>query len=158
MGAVTLPPIQKGAPYPDRLLIGRQTALVVFAAAFHGLNDASWIADADLRATCVDLDAVKLDEMADIYPRDWAFVCADAYDLAARTQRQWDVVSCDPFTNEMQRCADNIEDWCRLARHAVILGTGTDTVVDVPDGWFVTGTVWRTGLDGGVYWTTLERP
>ncbi len=146
--------VAKGFDYPDHLLIGCETALIVFAAAFRGLNDASWIADAGLTATCVDNDGDKLSAMADDYPNDWEYVVANAWEW--ETDRRWDVVSLDPFTQDMQRCADSLPKWCKLARHAVIVGTGRNTVIDVPDGWTVTGTVWRSTHDGGVYWTTLE--
>jgi hypothetical protein len=66
-------------------------------------------------------------------------------------------VSCDPFTNQFTACADHIETWCRLARHVVILGTGTDTIVNPPAGWEITQTIKRSEYAGGVYWTCLER-
>lgn len=144
-------------PYPVDSLVGCETALILFAAAFGGMNDAAWVADAGLRATCVDLDGEKLDEMRDNYPDDWGFVRTDAYHYPAVAGPTWDVVSCDPFTNEFQRCADNIEAWCRLARHVVILGTGTHTVVEPPAGWKITSKIKRTDYAGGVWWTTLER-
>jgi hypothetical protein len=128
------------------------------------MNDAAWIADAGLRATCVDLDGEKLEEMKPLYPEDWHFIRTDAYhyaDYASRLIRnsgqEWDVVSCDPFTNEFTNCANNIGAWCRLARHVVILGTGTDTIVNVPAGWEITQTIKRSDYAGGVYWTVLER-
>lgn len=142
-------------PYPTDKLVGLETALILFSAAFGGMNDCAWIADAGLRATCVDLDGERLDEMREQYPDGWEFVRLDAYEFAA-VDAQWDVVSCDPFTNEFDRCADNVEAWCRLARHVVILGTGTHTVVEPPAGWKVTAKVKRSEYAGGVYWTVVE--
>jgi hypothetical protein len=158
------PALEFSGPYPTDKLIGCETALVLFAAAFGGMNDAAWIAEAGLRATCVDLDGEKLDEMRPRYPDTWEFVRYNAYDYGEYARRltkwsgaYWDVVSCDPFTNEFTNCANNIEAWCRLAKHVVILGTGTDTLVNVPAGWEITQTIKRSDYAGGVYWTTLER-
>ncbi len=147
--------VAPGFDYPEHLLVGCETALVVFAAAFGGLNDASWIRDSGLTATCLDQDGEKLEEMRGDYPSDWEFICEDAWTF--ETDRQWDVVSLDPFTQDFNRCVDSLPKWCRMARHSVIFGTGRDTIIDVPYGWVVTGTVWRSPYDGGVYWTTLER-
>lgn len=144
-------------PYPTDKLVGLQTALVLFSAAFGGMNDAAWIADAGLQAVCVDTDGEKLEEMRETYPENWAFVRWDAYQYVTEAQGQMDVVSCDPFTNEFDRCADNIESWCQLARHVVILGTGTHTVVEPPAGWEITDVVKRSEYAGGVFWSVLER-
>jgi hypothetical protein len=151
--------------YPHSVLVGCETALVVFAAGFLGQQDAVWIADAGLRATLVDEDAAKLNYMRGLYPDDWKYHCADAYAWCSATEQailttspngQWDIVSLDPWTNQFDRCADMIATWCRLARHAVIIGTGTDTVVEPPAGWEVTDVRKRTDYDGGVFWTVLE--
>lgn len=144
-------------PYPVEHLVGHQTALIVFAAAFGGLNDGAWIHDAGLTATCVDNDRDALDAMWLHYPDTWEFVCADAYEFAALTERQWDVVSLDPFTNEFDRCAENIAAFCRLARHVVIVGTGACTNLEAPPFWRTAARMYRTGYEGGVYWTVLER-
>lgn len=143
-------------PYPVDVLVGCETALIVFAAAFGGLNDAAWIADAGLTATCVDNDPEKLDRMWLEYPDAWEFVCMDAYEFAS-VDRQWDIVSLDPFTNDFNRCADNIEAWCRLAKRTVVIGTGRDTILEPPTGWKVTRSLFRTSYEGGVYWKVLER-
>lgn len=147
--------VEKLHDYPVAVLEGCETALIVFAAEFCGSNDAAWIADAGLRATCVDENAGRLQEMVRHYPADWSYVCTDAYSLPSTLR--YDVVSLDPFTNHMDRCAANIEAWCQLARRAVIIGTGVDTVVEAPDGWQITDRVKRTDYQGGVYWTVLER-
>lgn len=149
-------------PYPVEHLVGCRTALILFAAGFLGINDACWIADAGLRATCVDLDGERLSEMQPMFPKDWTFVRGDAYRNAGfspmlKVESQWDVVSCDPFTNQFEKCADNVDEWCRFARHVVILGTGTHTVVEAPDGWRVADKIRRTDYAGGVFWTTLVR-
>ncbi len=143
-------------PYPTWALKGCETALIVFAAEFAGMNDAAWIVEAGLRATCVDINAEKLEAMRGWYPDDWEYVCNDAYAFAACADGKWDVVSLDPFTNHFQACADNIAAWCRLARRAVIIGTGTDTIIQSPVGWQQVDCVKRTDYQGGVFWTTLE--
>lgn len=142
--------------FPHHLLAGCHTALVVFCAAFLGRQDAVWVADAGLQATCVDADQEKLDQMWALYPDGWEFCCDDAYQYAEQTDRQWDIVTLDPFTQHMARCADNIAAWCRVARHAVIMGTGLETLVRPPNGWRVTERRRRTSHDGGVFWTILE--
>lgn len=152
--------VERLHPYPVWALKGCETALIVFAAEFRGMNDAAWIVDAGLRATCLDINTAKLEEMSVHYPDDWEFITADAYDFAGECagsdMYRWDVVSLDPFTNHFARCAENIDVWCRLARRAVIVGTGTDTVIVSPPGWIQTDCVKRTDYQGGVFWTVLE--
>ena len=72
-------------------------------------------------------------------------------------RKQWDVVTLDPFTSLVDRCAEDIGLWCALARRVVVLGTLTDTEIDEPDGWTVTDIRKRSDHHGGVYWTVLER-
>ncbi len=144
--------------FPLELLAEGETALVLFAAGFHGVQDAYWIKEAGMDATCVDSDPVKLAEMAPLYPESWEFVISDAYNFALQgtDRRQWDIVTADPWTQDMDKCARFISEWCRLARKAVVLGTKTDTYVDAPAGWKVISTEKRSDYDGGVYWTILE--
>lgn len=144
--------------FPLELLEKDDTALVLFAAGFLGVQDAVWVREAGMTATCVDSDPDKLAEMQPLYPDGWEFVQSDAYEFAFNDteRRQWDIVTADPWTNGMDRCARFVHEWCRLARKAVVIGTGTDTVVKAPDGWEVTGTHKRTDYNGGVYWTVLE--
>jgi hypothetical protein len=142
--------------FPTGALEGCETALVLFAAAFHGQQDAIWMVDAGLTGTCVDIDEVKLGEMHGAYPDGWEFVCKDAFLYATFTYRHWDVVSLDPPSNLFAKCAALLPLWCGLASHAVILGTGTDTVVEPPEGWQVTERLRRSNFLGGVYWTVLE--
>jgi hypothetical protein len=145
MGTVTLAEIQGGAApsiYPRAVLEGCETALVLFAAAFHGQQDAVWMAGAGLTATCVDVDAEKLGEMEQVYPADWEYAYGD-------------VVSLDPPSNLFGRCAKLLPTWCGLARHAVILGTGEATVIVEPEDWRVSECVRRSNFQGGCYWTVL---
>lgn len=142
--------------FPLELLEKDDTALVLFAAGFHGLQDAVWVREAGMTATCVDSNPDKLAEMRPLYPDGWEFVQSDAYSFAFSEIRQWDIVTADPWTNDMDRCSGFVHEWCRLARKAVVLGTGVGTVVEAPAGWKVTGTHKRSDYDGGVYWTVLE--
>jgi hypothetical protein len=147
--------------FPHDVLVGCETALVLFAAGFHGRQDAYWIKEAGMTATCVDSDPALLEEMKPLYPDDWSFVCDDAYGYALyadkHLSRQWDVVTLDPWTNEFQRCADNLPAWCRIARHSVVLGTGVHTDVTAPAGWRIEAVRKRTDYDGGVFWHLLGR-
>lgn len=159
MGVVSLDAIrEQGAAdlYPRHVLAGCKDALVLFAAAFHGKQDAVWIADAGLTATCVDVDQFKLMQMEDAYPDDWEFVCADVFEYAARTDHQWDVVSIDCPSNLFVRCAEILPLWCLLARKAVVLGCEGRTLAAIPDGWRETERLHRSNFAGGVYWAVIE--
>jgi hypothetical protein len=157
VGVVTLDDIRADRGlYPADILQDCETALILFAAAFHGKQDAIWIADAGIRATCVDTDANKLTEMKPAYPNNWEYVIGDAFEYATRTQRQWDVVSLDCFTNLFDRCAELLPLWCLLARKAVVLGIDERPLV-IPDGWVLSGRKFRSNFNGGVYWAVIER-
>lgn len=157
---VTLDTIRHGAApdiYPRHLLVGCESALVLFAAAFHGQQDAVWMAEAGLRATCVDIDEERLGEMEAAYPSSWEFVPGDVFEFATAAECQWDVVSVDCPTNLFYRCAEFLPVWCLLARHSVILGCN-NRYLDVPVGWRETERRHRSNfLLGGVYWAVLER-
>jgi hypothetical protein len=144
------------AIYPQAVLEGCETALVLFAAAFHGQQDAVWFAEAGLAATCVDVDAEKLGEMEQVYPQDWEYVYGDAFAYATAADRVWDVVSLDPPSDLFARCAELLPLWCLLANRAVILGTGKDTLVVPPPGWQITNRLWRSWFQGGTYWTVVK--
>jgi hypothetical protein len=162
VAVVTLESIRADASpkhiYPRRVLRRRDTALVMFAAAFYGRQDAYWVAHAGMTGTCVDLDHTKLGEMALAYPEGWEYVHGDAFDYARRTTRQWDVVSVDWPTPYFSRIDEFLPLWCKLARRAVVVGTGADSSFVVPEGWTVTEEIRRSEfLPGGVFWTVLER-
>lgn len=142
--------------YPRHVLVGCEDALVLFAAAWHGKQDAVWIAEAGLTATCVDLDVDRLTEMAEAYPPDWQFVDMDVFDYANRAERLWDVVSIDAPTNLFDRSAELLPLWCLLARKAVVVGCGKQTVFVTPTGWERTDVVHRSNFQGGVYWAVFQ--
>lgn len=146
-----------GALYPRDLLHGCESALVLFAAGFYGKQDAVWIADAGLTATCVDTDDEKLGAMVLAYPEGWEYVHADCFTYASMTERCWDVVSVDCPTNLFDRCAGALPLWCELARKAVVLGCAKDTGILAPTGWAMTDLRYRSSFQGGVYWAVFER-
>jgi hypothetical protein len=159
VAAVTLEQVRAGAApaiYPRHVLNDCETGLVLFAAAFYGQQDAVWFAEAGLTTTCIDLDTQKLEEMQAAYPSDWEYVTRDAFLYATFTYGHWDVVSLDPPSNLFDKCATLLPLWCNLADRAVILGTGKNTIVEVPEGWQITERVRRSGFFGGVYWTVVE--
>lgn len=155
---VTLEQVRaKAAPelYPRQVLVGCESALVLFAAAFHGRQDAVWIADAEMQATLVDIDHEKLGEMVLAYPEGWEYVHGDVFDYCTRTERMWDVVSIDPPTNLFDRCEQLLSLWVLMANKAVVLGMDDRPVV-APHGWQLTEVLRRSNFAGGVYWQVFQ--
>jgi len=142
--------------YPRHALRGLETALCLFAARWHGRQDAYWLAEAGLRTTCVDLDGDRLREMMAVYPDDWAFRQMDAWDFANTTPVGYDVVSLDPFTFDFDRCHADLGLWCSLARHAVIMGCEIDTEIVAPAAWQEVNRVFRSHYAEGVEWVVLQ--
>lgn len=158
MGGVTLEQVRADARaelYPRHVLTGCSDALVLFAAAFHGLQDAVWMAEAGLKTTCVDVDSQKLTEMSTFYPEGWEFVTGDVFEYVSRTNDRWDVVSIDCPSNLFAQCAGFTPVWCLLARKAVILGCDRRPIA-VPPGWRVTEHRYRSSFAGGTYWAVLQ--
>lgn len=149
MGSVTAETV-----FPVHLLEGSGTALVLFAAAFGGENDAAHIWDAGLDGTCVDVDSAALFAMTGAYP-GWTFAPADAFDYAraaAAAGKAWDVVTLDPFTGDtMDRVIESLPVFCALARNLVVAGTDGREIT-APDGWRVHSKSWRSSR---AYWTNL---
>lgn len=147
-------------PFPVHALEGCETALVVFAAAFGGAQDAAHIRDAGMWALCVDSDSHAMDEMRMDYPYDWSFFRGDAFawlDYNLKRGDVYDVVTLDPFTGDlMDRTIEALPDWCRLARKTVIVGVD-GRELNPPAGWRISSKVWRSDLKGGVFWAVLER-
>lgn len=141
--------------YPTAHLTDCRDALVLFAAAFGGRQDAYWIAQAGLQATCVDHDDGLLGAMVLAYPHGWEYVHADAFLYASTTARLWDVVSIDCPTNLFGACADALPLWCELARKLVVLGSD-DRTLTPPAGWEMVERRFRSANYGGVYWQVLR--
>lgn len=144
-----------GLSFPCDRLTG-EDALVLFAAAFLGRQDAFWIAEAGLLGTCVDLDQKKLREMEELYPAGWNFLYAEVFEFANATQGVWDVVSIDCPSGAFHRCARLLPLWCGLAERLVILGTSPTTRIDPPPGWELVDRRHRSTFKGGTEWAVLE--
>lgn len=124
--------------YPVHLLRDGDSGLCLFAAAFLGVNDAIHMARNRMRAVCVDTDARRLAEMRKLYPVDWTFATADAWDFAANWTGvyQWDAVSVDTWTGDlMERSLGSLELWCSLARRVVTVTIAHGRQADPPEGW-----------------------
>mgnify|MGYP003694197939 CR=1 FL=1 len=76
------------------------------------------------RATCVDNDVKALALMRDAYPDDWNFIVGDAFEFPKTTRKMWDLVTVDVYTSDFDRAAQMTQEWCDMARRAVVLGTG----------------------------------
>lgn len=139
--------------FPVESLEGCETALIVFAAAFGGRNDAAYIRDAGLLATCVDHDGDKLRAMAGDYPEDWRFIVGDAFTLLDAPYRTFDVVTLDPWTGVMmERTLARLADFARLARKRLIAGTDGRDIQLV--GWELVTTVRRSEI---AWWAVFRR-
>lgn len=149
-----------GEVYPRYLFERARTALVLFAAGFYGKQDAYWIQEAGMVATCVDLDAEKLAAMQAIYSPGWEWHATDVFGFAATAHHQgrhWDLVSLDPPTGLFDATATLLPVWCQLADQAVVMGAGKDTKIEAPPGWVERAWRPRSMFRGGVYWVVLER-
>jgi hypothetical protein len=104
----------------------------------------------------VDIRRENFRAMRNLYPESWEFVQDDVYEFVLEGGR-WDVVTVDCPSGHFQQCADLLPRFCKIARSAVILGSGADTRVDVPDGWRLVTRNRRSMMYGGVYWTVLSR-
>jgi hypothetical protein len=130
---------RQACPYPGNLLPEAGTGLALFAAGFLGHNDVIHMARKEMQVTCVDVNADKLWEMAEIYPEGWEFHADDAWEFAERAVlagRTFDVVSIDPFFGDAAEQAwETMFLWVTLARELVTLTVKTDTKLNIPSGW-----------------------
>lgn len=131
----------KRGAYPTYLLEHAETGLCLFSAAFRGYNDVVHFALEEVQTTCVDIDAPKLEEMSELYPEDWRFVCRDAWEFAekhAALGETWDVVSVDTFRgNATERSLASLDLWCSLANTAVVATLEEGQEYEAPEGWRV---------------------
>jgi hypothetical protein len=148
-----------GDTFPVELLEGCHTGLVLFAARWHGRQDAIHLADAGLEGTAVDIDESRLVEMARVYPDDWDFYVDDVFEFAGEHHgvERWDVVTLDPFSELFDRVAALADLWTGLANRVVILGVGVETTIRPPAGWRIVLRRRRSSFAGGVYWVALTR-
>ena len=137
---VLAPPLdsisKRARPYPAYLLPEHGTALALFSAAYLGHNDVIHFARAEMHTTCVDIDAQRLDAMAEVYPYDWDFVVSDAWEYAEQAEETWDVVSVDTFTGDAtDRSLQTLDLWCSLAEKLVTATIADGQTYQAPDGW-----------------------
>lgn len=129
----------RAGAYPTDILADCDRALLLFGAAFLGVNDAIHLAAAGLAdVTVVDIDSERLDAMRALYPDTWELVAADAFDFVQRRHaagERYDLVSADPTTPLMPRCRAELPSLCALARRAVVLGIEHGRPFDPPRGW-----------------------
>lgn len=128
-------------PFPVDVLEGASSGLILFAAAFLGVNDAIHFALAGVRdVTLIDVDGARLDEMVGLY-RDpsWYFLERDAWEFASDAHEKglaWDVVVVDTFLGDAtDRSLADLEHWTRIANRAVV-ATTVGLYADVPRGWY----------------------
>ncbi len=145
-----------GAVFPRDVLYGMEDALVFFAAGFYGRQDAFWIAEAGMRATCIDIRCENLNAMKDVYPSDWEFICRDVWQ-ARYEYPMVDVVTVDCGSQDFERVAAYADRFCALARHFAILGTGENSMLVAPPGFELNRLIKRSDYAGGTYWAVLER-
>lgn len=146
MARLTYPSLEHVAmdacPYPAALLGRCESGLILFAAAFLGRNDAIHFAEAGVPfVTLVDVDGLRLEEMADLYRGgdDWRFVEMDAWAFAANAREvgaKWDAVSVDTFTGTAtDRSLRDLEAWTSIASRVVTATATADAEFEVPVGW-----------------------
>ncbi len=126
-------------PYPAHLLPKDGTALALFSAGFHGWNDVIHMVRKRMYVTCVDTDADRLWEMAEIYPQPMAYHVDDAWEFAVEAVergREWDVVSIDPFMGDAaEKAWASIGLWSSLATKLVTLTVDPNRPIWAPFGW-----------------------
>jgi hypothetical protein len=123
------------SPYPSEVFADARSALFLFGAAFLGRNDATHARRAGVTATVVDTDGLNLRRMRRLYPADWKFVHEDAYEYASASAGGFDVVSVDPFTNQIERCVEWLHVFARLAVRALTLTIHLGQTLPTLDGW-----------------------
>jgi len=113
------------------------SALLLFGAGFLGMNDGIHMADAGLFGCVVDIDFPKLEHMSRLYPSDWMFCQADAWDFAGRCDTKFDVVSVDNFTGSAELpVLESLPLWCALATKLVTVTRTTKAhKFTIPLGW-----------------------
>lgn len=147
-------------PYPADMLEDCQTGLLLFAAAFLGVNDAIHYARKQMVCTCVDTNPERLGRMEALYPSEWSFVAQDAWEFAraaAERGKTWDALSVDTFTGTAtNRSLQSLDLWCSLATRCLTVTIGKGQSFVVPDGW--RGSVFpREGRSEIASWLVMRR-
>jgi len=115
------------AAFPIPLAEGARTAISFFSAQFFGRNDVVFLDHLGVaEMVLVDIDAAKLRAMARMYPAVVQTFPEDAFVVArrlGRRQRRFDVVICDPNTNDgWTVLGENFDTFSVLAGRAWITG------------------------------------
>lgn len=156
---VLAPPLdavsRRARPYPAHLLPRNGTGLLLFAAAYQGHNDAIHMARADMTCTCVDRDPHQLRRMRRLYPLEWLFVHADAWEYAADAAthgHSWSAVSVDTYLGDAtDRSLASLDLWCSIADSLLTATIEQEQTVEPPAGWQQT----RFPRTAGVDWLVL---
>lgn len=117
--------IAREARFPVYALDGVTSAACFFCAGFLGKNVEEHVRNAGIRdVVAVDADAAKIERMRPAYP-GWTFVAGDAYEAAAglrAVDRNFDIVTVDSDTTQMQTVLDDLEGWKALASKWLVVG------------------------------------
>lgn len=111
------------------------TAASFFSAAFYGRNDVIYLDQLGIpNIILIDTDQERLAIMARIYPTVTETYAEDAYQVASRMSRQgrtFDVVVCDPFTNQARPVlVDHFDVFAALAGQSWITGIGLSSLAE----------------------------
>jgi hypothetical protein len=155
--------------FPRDRLRPDDSALVLFCAAFGGAQDAAHLREAGLvNVECWDLDGDKLAAMLLKYPKPWMFFEGDAFKhIDETTKRQWDVVTCDQFTNHDADVLKRMPKLLKMARRLLVISCCARGAATMPDvfmafrlaseaGW-TTSVVYRSDFRDGVVWLVFEK-
>jgi 16S rRNA G966 N2-methylase RsmD len=142
--------------FPRDALDGCTSALLLFCAAKLGAYDGVRVLERGITdVTAVDKHAGYLRAMRELYPREWDFVQADAWEFTAQASRTWDFVSVDPPTDLAEQVAEDLDLWAALAERSLIVGTHES--LDPPEGFEVVELLRRSEHEGGWHWLVLRR-
>lgn len=156
--------------FPCWVLEGATNPLFLYGAGFFGRQDAVHAARLGVkRATVVDIDRVRMDEMRTMYAShvaSWSWFTGSAGEYPLRVN-QHDVIVLDPWTNDIRPSfAFTKEHALRCATRYVVTGyfpaeAGVEVTTemveaDIPGSRCVE-VLKRSGHRGGVWWAVLER-
>lgn len=143
--------------FPLEALEGCFSALLLFCAGAQlGAYDGIRVREAGLRdVTAVDKNGAQLKRMRALYPREWTFKEADAWEFSEQAERQWDFVSVDPPTDLAGDVAMAIDLWAGLAAHSLIVGANAE--ITSPQDFSSLELRKRSEFEGGWYWHVFAR-
>ena len=167
--------------FPCDILAGCNSAAVFFCAAFYGRQDVIHMLNHGVSELWLnDMDVEKLNKMAALYGAANRLLPGDAYAVArelASAGRKFDVVNCDPFTNQMMNVlVDEYAVFSALADKWFITGAtgllfaemGVEATAEALTKWmqskghadaYVERLVQRnSSYQDGVYWVVFKRP